>query len=90
MSAAVVCHKWAEGLTLGLAFADANIPIKISTIMIAIQAVMNPVGIAIGWALSDSGSLTSGIFTSISAGTFLYIATIEVITEEFSIARYKI
>lgn len=51
---------------------------------------MNPVGIAIGWALSDSGSLTCGIFTSISAGTFLYIATIEVITEEFSIARYKV
>lgn len=36
LSAAVVCHKWAEGLTLGLAFADANIPVKISTIMIAI------------------------------------------------------
>ncbi len=31
-----------------------------------------------------------GICVSISAGTFLYIATIEVIVEEFSIARYKI
>jgi len=58
--------------------------------MIAIQAVMNPIGIALGWMLSESGNLISGIFTSISAGTFLYIATIEVITEEFSIARYKI
>lgn len=90
LTAAVICHKWAEGLTLGLAFADADIPINISTAMIAIQAIMNPIGIAIGWALSDSGSLVCGIFTSISAGTFLYIATIEVITEEFSIARYKL
>lgn len=31
-----------------------------------------------------------GIFYSISAGTFLYISTIEVIVEEFNIARYKV
>lgn len=68
----MLCHKWAEGLTLGLAFAEANVPLKISTIMIAIQAIMNPIGIALGWALSGSGNLTCGIFTSISAGSILY------------------
>jgi zinc transporter 1/2/3 len=47
--------------------------------MIAIQATMNPIGVGIGWALSDQGPLVTGIFTSISAGTFLYIATLEVI-----------
>ena len=52
LSAAVICHKWAEGLTLGLAFADADIPVKLSMIMITIQAIMNPIGIAVGWALS--------------------------------------
>jgi len=31
----------------------------------------------------------TGIFESISAGTFLYIATIEVIVEEFNVSRYK-
>ena len=30
LSLAVTCHKWAEGLTLGLAFAESNIPIKTS------------------------------------------------------------
>jgi zinc transporter 1/2/3 len=50
---------------------------------------MNPIGVGIGWALSNNGNLIVGIFYSISAGTFLYIATIEVIVEEFNIARYK-
>jgi len=40
---------------------------------------MNPVGIILGWVLSSQGALTTGIFMSISAGTFLYIATLEVI-----------
>ena len=69
---------------LGLAFKQANIDLKTSTIMIAIQAAMNPIGVGIGWALSDQGPLVTGIFTSISAGTFIYIATLEVIVEEFS------
>ena len=50
---------------------------------------MNPVGIAIGWGVSSSGPLLVGSFESISAGTFLYMATVEVIVEEFSISKYK-
>lgn len=87
---AVCCHKWAEGLTLGLAFKKAGVDLKTSTIMIAIQAVMNPIGVAIGWILSDQGNLITGIFMSISAGTFIYIATLEVLVEEFNVKRYKV
>ena len=50
---------------------------------------MNPVGIGLGWWLSDSSLLVVGTFESISAGTFLYIATVEVIVEEFAIQKYK-
>lgn len=50
---------------------------------------MNPVGIALGWILSNQGFLVTSVFESVSAGTFLYIATVEVIVEEFNIARYK-
>jgi len=57
--------------------------------MIAIQATMNPLGIGLGWILSEEGSLITSIFESISAGTFVYIATIEVILDEFSNTRYK-
>ena len=51
---------------------------------------MNPLGIAIGWILSSNGDFIVSIFYSISAGTFLYISTIEVIVEEFNISRFKI
>lgn len=51
-----------------MAFADAGVDLKTSTIMIFIQAVMNPIGIGIGWGLSNSGDLVTGIFESISAG----------------------
>ena len=50
---------------------------------------MNPIGIGLGWVLSNSGPLIVGIFESISAGTFLYIATVEVIVEEFAVPNYK-
>lgn len=49
---------------------------------------MNPLGVTIGWILSAQGRLITGIFTSISAGTFIYIATMDVINEEFRVNRY--
>jgi len=89
IGAAVVCHKWAEGLTLGIAFSKAGVDIDRAILMITLQAFMNPIGVAIGWILSNQGYLIASIFESISAGTFLYIAAGEVIIEEFNIARYK-
>ncbi|EAS07205.1 metal cation transporter, ZIP family protein (macronuclear) [Tetrahymena thermophila SB210] len=90
ISLAVVCHKWAEGLVVGLSLKKAGVPVTRATFMIALQGMMNPFGIGLGWALSDAGDLVSGILVSISAGTFLYIATVEVIVEEFNLERYKI
>lgn len=83
------CHKWAEGLTLGLAFRKAGIPPSQATLMILIQALMNPMGVCCGWILSSQGNLIAGVFESISAGTFLYIATMELIREEFESAGLK-
>lgn len=89
IAVAVICHKWAEGLTLGIAFFRAKTDLKTASWMIFIQAVMNPVGIIIGWVLSSQGNYVRGIFEAASAGTFFYVATSEVITHEFSMARYK-
>jgi|LauGreDrversion4_2_1035121.scaffolds.fasta_scaffold4521128_1 zinc transporter 1/2/3 len=44
---------------------------------------MNPIGIGIGWILADEGPRVTAIFESISAGTFLFIATQEIINREF-------
>ncbi|KAL4462640.1 hypothetical protein ABPG74_000470 [Tetrahymena malaccensis] len=90
ISLAVLVHKWAEGLVLGLALKQSRMSLGRATVMLAIQAAMNPIGIGIGWALSDAGDLVSGILMSISAGTFIYIATQEVIAQEFSKNRYQL
>ncbi|CAD8094457.1 unnamed protein product [Paramecium sonneborni] len=82
ISLAIICHKWAEGLILRLSFKKASI--RSSTIMIFIQEIINPIGILIEWILSDQGFIITGIFQSISAGTFIYIATMEVIQEKFN------
>jgi zinc transporter 1/2/3 len=57
--------------------------------MIFVQSLMNPLGILVGWLLSGDGSLIEGVFKGISAGTFLYVATQEMIAQEFSISRFK-
>ena len=86
---AVVCHKWAEGLTLGIAYRKADTLKKTAYTNIAIQACMNPLGVGLGWALAKGGFLIEGIFMAISVGTFIYIATMEVLVEEFNLSRYR-
>lgn len=50
---------------------------------------MNPIRICLGWMLSTTGELCKGILMAISAGPFLYIATMEIIVEEFNLERFK-
>ncbi len=57
--------------------------------MIFIFAFTSPLGIGIGWYLSNFSEIITGVFFSISAGTFIYIAASEIIVEEFSISRNK-
>ena len=58
--------------------------------MIIIFSLFTPVGILIGIFLSDFKSkIIEGIFLSMSAGTFIYVAASEVIVEEFAVTRYK-
>lgn len=99
---AVALHKWAEALTLGMSFTKTNISVNTSIKMILIFSSTGPLGIVIGWILTDSSELISAIFMSISAGitlyftfnpielgTFLYIASSELVVEEFSISKNK-
>lgn len=53
--------------------------------MILIFAFITPVGIVFGMTLTFlTSNVVTGIFLSISAGTFIYIACSEVIVDEFS------
>ena len=81
---AIIAHKWAESFALGISFYNAGIQSKIFIEMLITFTFFTPIGILIGMYFSKSGFLIEGIMLSISAGTFVYVSTSEVIVEEFS------
>lgn len=50
--------------------------------MISIQALINVLGLFVGTLIMDQGNFVMAFFMSISAGTFLYISLIEVLSEQ--------
>ena len=87
---AIVAHKWAASLTLGISFVKAGIARNQLIIMVLIFAFIGPVGVAIGLILSETANDNlQGIFLAISVGTFIYIACSEVLVEEFESPNNK-
>lgn len=58
-------------------------------ILMAIFSLATPLGIGIGMVVNGESDITEIIFTSLTAGTFIYIACSEVISEEFSNPKHK-
>ena len=86
---AILAHKWAESLALGISFFKSGTERNIFIKMIVIFSLFSPSGIIIGILFSSAGYLIEGILLSVSGGTFLYVSASEVIVEEFSITKYK-
>ena len=64
---------------------EHNQSFKNVVILLIIFALMSPIGIGIGWAISaHSTGLTGIIFNALSAGTLLYIGAYEVPELEFA------
>ena len=57
--------------------------------LMACFASFTPIGLVIGMLIADAGDLMEIIFSTLAAGTFMYIACSEVIIEEFSIPDHK-
>ena len=74
---------------IGFSFVAGGINKKQSIWMILFLAILTPSGQILGMYLNSMSKEVQGVFMAISAGTFLYIATAEIIIEEFSFARYK-
>lgn len=65
-------------------------PLEMLLKVILLFSVMTPLGIVLGSLLSrglgsSTGQVVEGVFDSLAAGTFLYIAVLDIIEEEFSI-----
>lgn len=90
LAIAILAHKYLAAFALGCPFYKSGVPLQ-QHIMIGICfAVITPIGIGIGWGLSDGmESWVSDIFISITAGTFIYVAIIEILVPEFSDQKRK-
>jgi zinc transporter 1/2/3 len=91
MFVAIIGHKWAESYSLAVQFRKNNIDKKLSWFLFLIFALMTPFGIFLG-NLANSDNLTGNhilapIFTSLAAGTFLYIGTLHGLNRAVMVER---
>jgi zinc transporter ZupT len=88
LGVAVSLHKIPEALVVGITLLQAHNNIKY--VLCFIYVLATPIGVAVGIIIAfQLNSIVEGVFLSICAGTFLYIAATEIFVEEFAVARYK-
>ena len=84
---AIVMHKGAAGMSLGISMAKTFPDEKrFVTLMIVLFGVFTPIGVILGIVIGESGPLVEMTFGCLAGGSFLYISCSEVIVEEFSIS----
>lgn len=86
---AVVFHKWAESLSVGISFMKSKASRLATAIAVTIFSLLTSIGVLIGMWFSDSSPKVKGSLLAISGGTFLYISLVEVTAEEFSTKHNK-
>jgi solute carrier family 39 (zinc transporter), member 1/2/3 len=86
MAIAIIVHKGAAGSSLGISLVK-TFPTNFRLIrqLVTIFAFATPLGVGIGMAVANAGEIYDVVFSSLAAGSFLYIACSEVVVEEFSI-----
>eukprot|EP01012_Entosiphon_sulcatum_P011982 TRINITY_DN17457_c0_g1_i1.p1 TRINITY_DN17457_c0_g1~~TRINITY_DN17457_c0_g1_i1.p1 ORF type:complete len:384 (+),score=54.14 TRINITY_DN17457_c0_g1_i1:27-1154(+) len=90
---ALVTHKLLDGFALGVPVFYARLPLFHTLFALIFCASMTPLGIGIGWAATATmngarATLARAIIVSISAGSFLFIAFIEMLPAAFEHERY--
>ncbi|MEZ4292094.1 MAG: ZIP family metal transporter [Myxococcota bacterium] len=84
---AVLAHKWAEGFALGVSLAE-RVASNQARRLVALFALATPAGGLVGAILGASvggrlGQVLEASFVSVAAGTFVYVATFDILRDEF-------
>jgi len=91
---AIVSHKGSASFALGVNMVNADLGKALIRKTVLIFSMMTPIGVVLGSIISfsennESSIVFEAIFDSIAAGTFLYIATLEIIDELFEKSELK-
>lgn len=92
---AILCHKGSAGFALVVSMVAAGAERKRLWTVLAIFASMTPLGIVIGTIASGllegpAAVIVEGSFNALAAGTFIYIAILDVINAEMSSADDRV
>ena len=85
---AILAHKSSAAFALGVSLLRCSLPKARARGLLAIFALSTPAGILTGAALggllrSRDGSYFDATFLSLAAGTFIYIAAVDILQDEF-------
>lgn len=90
---AILGHKLAESFALGITLAGSSYSASTIRKLILIFACVTPFGVLCGVMLNSTGGshvvMMGAILNSIAAGTFIYIATMDIINEEFTYPEHR-
>lgn len=86
---AVLAHKGTAAFALAISMLRANVPKGKMVGMLICFSLMSPIGVALGYFFmlllsGRSEAVFEATFDSLAAGTFLYIALLDILGEEFS------
>eukprot|EP01127_Copromyxa_protea_P005212 TRINITY_DN1511_c0_g1_i1.p2 TRINITY_DN1511_c0_g1~~TRINITY_DN1511_c0_g1_i1.p2 ORF type:complete len:239 (-),score=55.91 TRINITY_DN1511_c0_g1_i1:51-767(-) len=84
---AIVAHKFFAAFALGVSLVKGNVPVRQLIQIIVFFSLTTPVGAGLGLGLSsvlgNLQSLAAESVKAIASGTFVYVALMEVLAEEF-------
>jgi zinc transporter 1/2/3 len=85
---AIIAHKGAASFALGTALVGNGAVSARHANTITLFSLMTPIGIALGTVLavalaSDAAVAFEAVFDALAAGTFLYVATVDIVHEAF-------
>lgn len=85
---AIISHKGCAAFALGVSLREADFPRSRMVGIIALFSCMTPLGIILGSIFSEllkgkTAYLVEALFDGLAAGTFLYIAILDIIVEVF-------
>jgi len=76
---AILAHKWAESFSLAIQINKSHFSFRMNMLLFCIFSLMTPLGIVLGATATTTLSnypLLEPIFSSLAAGTFLYLGTL--------------
>ena len=90
---AILAHKGGAGFALGISLQRSGFARTRSLRMVFLFACMTPLGIGLGSGIArqlagTGGRIFEGTVDCLAAGTFLYVATMEVLGREFHNCRH--